>query len=209
MSDKQKDSKTVAASAVDTTAATTAVDANAEAKAREDQAKAAQAAEAKRAADEKKAAEKAEAKRLADEKKAADKAEREAKKEADKQAREEKRAAEKAEKDAAKKAAAEQKAAEAAEKKAAREASKMPEQNGVRRPKTDTKCGKVWTLIETIGEQMGQTPPVAYVMQHGKAQGFDDNTLKTQYARWKKFNGIEGRVATPMLDIKLPEQSAE
>lgn len=204
MSDKEKNANTNAG--VDKEVAAKAA---ADKKAREDAAKKAAAAEEKRKADEKKAAEKAEAARVAAEKKAAEKAEREAKRKAEAEEKAKAKEAEKAEREAAKKAKAEEKAKEAEERKAAREASKMPEQNGVRRPKPETKCGKVWQLIETIGQQMGQVPPIAYVMQYGQQQGFDDNTLKTQYARWKKFNGHEGRVAAPVIALNIPNVAAE
>lgn len=197
MSDKEK----ATVSAEDKAAAAKAA---ADKKARDEAAKKAAANEQKRLDDEKKAKEKEEAKKAADEKKAKEKLEREQKRADEKKEREAKKAADKAEREAKKKADAEQKAKEANDRKAAREAAKMPEQNGVRRPKPDTKCGKVWQLIETIGAQMGQTPPISYVMKYGTEQGFDENTLKTQYARWKKFNGHEGRVAAPVINLDIP-----
>lgn len=186
------------------------------------------AAADKKAADEKlkaeqEAAKKAEEKRLAkeaaDAKKAADKAEKDRVKAEEKAAKEKAKAEEKAAKEKEKaeaKLAAEAKKAEAKalkekeaeEKRLAKEAAKMPEQNGVRQPKPDTVCGKVWALIDAISKSLGQPAPIAYVMQHGKDQSFDENTIKTQYARWKKFHGVEGRVALPLVNVSLPAGEA-
>lgn len=147
---------------------------------------AAEAAEAaKKAADEKAAAAQA-----AKDKKAADaKAAKEAK-EAEKAAKKKQREADAAAKKAAKEA-----------KEAAKEASKQPEQNGVRRPKPNTKTGTVWAEADRMS--LERQAPVAIGDLHPvlKAMGLNDHTIRTQYAHWRTFNGVAGRiekVATPM-----------
>ena len=149
-------------------------------------AKASAAAAAKQAEKDAKAAEKAKKAAEAKAAKEAKAAEAKAKKEADKAAKEAKKAAEKAAKEAAK--------AEKAEKALV---AKMPEQNGIRRPKPDTETGKVWGLADSISASLGQPTPIANLLVAGQAQGLNDSTIRTQYARWRAFHGITGRVALP------------
>ena len=146
---------------------------------------AAEAAEAaKKAADENAAAQAAKDKKAADAKAA--KEAKEAAKEAKKVQREADAAAKKAAKEA---------------EKAAKEASKQPEQNGVRRPKPNTKTGTVWDMADRMS--LERQAPVAIGDLHPvlKAMGLNDHTIRTQYAHWRTFNGVSGRiekVATPM-----------
>jgi len=151
------------------------------------------------------------AKTKADAKAAADAAKAEAKAVADKAKAEAKAAAEKAKADtkaatdAAKAAAAEQKAAAAkaaAEQKAAAAAAKpvkivQPSKNGVTRPKPDGACGKVWQLADEISARIGQPVPIAMLSKETAAAGLNDATTRTQYARWKLYNGVFGAVAKP------------
>jgi hypothetical protein len=149
--------------------------AKAEAKAKADAAK----AEAKKAADEAKAV----AKAAADEAKAKAKAEKEAAAHAAK-----------AEKEAKAKAAAEAKAA-AKPAKPAKVA--QPSQNGVTRPRPEGSCGKVWALADAISARIGQPVPIAMLSKETALAGLNDATTRTQYARWKTFNGVFGAVAKP------------
>ena len=165
-----------------------------------EQAPAEQAAAAKAAEKAQKEAEKAEKAAANKAKKEAEAAEKKAKKEAEKAEKEAKKAAEKAEKEQAK-----------AAKVAAKEANKMPEQNGIRRPKPDTETGKVWALADSISASLGQPTPIANLLKDGQAQGLNDSTIRTQYARWRAFHGITGRVSlpTPPAAPVAPEAGAE
>lgn len=146
------------------------------------------AAESAKAAEKaQKDAEKAEKAAAAKLKKEQDAADRKAKKESEKAEREVKKAAEKAAKEAAK-----------SEKAAAKESTKMPEQNGIRRPKPETETGKVWSLADAISASLGQPTPIANLLKAGQEQGLNDSTIRTQYARWRAFHGITGRVALPV-----------
>lgn len=127
--------------------------------------------------------------------------EREAEKVAKAEAKEAEKAAKAKAKEDAKAAKAEEKAAKAAE----REANKMPVQNDVRKPKPGTLTGKVWEIAEQVSEEMGTTATIARVLEAGRAQDLNDATIKTQYARWRKFHGIEGRVT----ETKVAEEKAE
>lgn len=144
------------------------------------------------------AAEEAKAKRVAEaaEKKAAKDAEVEAKKaekEAAKAAKEAEKKAKKAELEAKKQAKIEAAAATKAEK----EAAKQPEQNGVRRRAPGSKCGRIWEICDTLSAQLGQPTPVKNVLDIAQAEGLHPTTIRCQYAHWKKFNGLEGRITLP------------
>lgn len=149
----------------------------------------------------------------------AEKAELEAKKAAEKAAKEQakaeakaKREAEAAEKKAAKEAQkaqekAEREAKKAAEKaakeqakadaKAAREANRMPEQNGIRRPKPDTLCGKAWAIFDSVSQKNGAPASIGESMELAKADGLNEANVRAEYARWRKFHGITGRIESP------------
>lgn len=127
---------------------------------------------------------------------AAKQAEREAKKaaaEAEKEAKKAEREAAKAEREAAK-AAKEQAKADA---KAAREANRQPEQNGIRRPGPEGMCGQVWGLADSLSQQLGQAVPIANLLEAGVAAGLNPSNIRTEYARWKKFHGLSGRITLP------------
>lgn len=161
---------------------------------------AAEAAAAKQAEKEAKAAAAAEAK-------AAKAAERAAKKEAAEAAKADKKAAVEAEKAAKLQAVEDAKAAKEAAKaakaqakldaKAAKDAQRQPEQNGVRRPGPDGQCGKVWALADTLSAEMGQAVPIANLLKAGEEQGLNPSNIRTEYARWKKFHGLSGRIVAP------------
>lgn len=128
--------------------------------------------------------------------KAAKQAEREAKKaaaEAEKEAGKAEREAAKQAKIDAKEAA---KAAKEAEK-AAKEASRQPEQNGIRRPGPEGLCGQVWGLADKLSQELGQAVPIANLLEAGVAAGLNPSNIRTEYARWKKFHGLSGRITLP------------
>lgn len=139
---------------------------------------------------------------------AAAKAEKEAKKAADAQ----RRLSEAAEKKAAKEAeAASKKAAKDAEKaakaqalldaKAAKEAEKaanaMPEQNGVKRPKNGTLCGQAWAVFDEVSGTKGAPTSIAEAMAVSQPRGLNDANVRAEYARWRKFHGLSGRIPAP------------
>lgn len=149
---------------------------------------AAEQAEAQRKAAEKarKEAEKAEAKAKREAEAAEKKAAKEAQKAQEKADREAKKAAEKAAKEQAK-----------LDAKAAREATRMPEQNGIRRPKPDTLCGKAWGIFDSVSQKNGAPASIGESMELAKADGLNEANVRAEYARWRKFHGITGRIESP------------
>lgn len=146
----------------------------------------AQLAAEKAAAAAKKAEEKAQAKAAKD----AAKAEEKAKKDAEKLAAKEAKEAEKA-------AKAQEKIEAAAAAKAAKEANKMPEANGVRRPKPETLCGQAWAVFDEVSAKNGAPASIKESLEIAKARGLNEGNVRVEYARWRKFFGITGRIAAP------------
>lgn len=128
-----------------------------------------------------------------------------ARKAAEKEAERERKAAEKAiekERKAAERAAekerkAAEKQAEKERKAAEREANRMPEQNDVRMPKPGTSTRAVWDICDKISQTLKQAAPRAQVIEAGEEAGINRHTILTQYNRWRKFHGVEGRVTAP------------
>jgi hypothetical protein len=131
---------------------------------------------------------KADAKKAADAVKAEEKITAKAAKEAEKaKAIEDKKAA-----TAASTAA---KADASAAAKAAKEAKRGPEQNGVRRPGAAGLCGQAWAMFDRLSGELRQPVPVSNALEEARKLGLNEANVRCEYARWKKYNGVEGRVA--------------
>lgn len=75
-------------------------------------------------------------------------------------------------------------------------------QNNVTRPGADTVTGKIWNLADKLSaENKGNPVPIATLRAHPEMREVNDNTLKTQFARWRSYHGIKGRI-----DVVQPEQ---
>jgi membrane protein involved in colicin uptake len=121
--------------------------------------------------------------------------------------REQKSAAKKAEKAEAKRVKDEARAKAKADKaaaKAAKSGPKMPEQNGVRRPKDGTKCGNAWKIFDDVSASTGTPASIGASMTIAKAQGLNEANVRAEYARWRKFHGISGRIAAPEAPAAAP-----
>lgn len=185
MSDVQQDQAAIEAANAKAAAVEAANQAKAEAKAKADAAR----AEAK-AAKEAAAAQAKAAKELA-------KAEALKLKEAAKLELEAKKQAENAAKAEAKRLAAEEKAKAKAAQASEKVKVVMPSSNGITRPRPEGSCGKVWAIADAISQRIGQPVPISMLAPECAAAGLNDATTRTQYARWKQFNGVFGPVAKP------------
>ena len=145
------------------------------------------------------AAEKAAAEKAAKEAKAAAaKAEKEAaaaKRKADADAKKAAKVAEKAAAEAKKEADKKAKLDAAAAASAAKEAAKQPEQNGVRRPGPEGKCGQAWALMDSMSAAIQSPVAIGDLLVKSREAAMNDNMVRANYAAWKKFHGIAGRVA--------------
>lgn len=125
------------------------------------------------------------------------KAEKEAEAAAKAAAKEAEKQRKKAEREAAKAEKQKLKEEEKARKQAEKEASRMPEQNGVRKPKPGTLCGRVWEVADKLSAELGQPTPVKNLLESCVAEGQKPGNIKAEYARWRKFHGVTGRVTLP------------
>jgi membrane protein involved in colicin uptake len=89
------------------------------------------------------------------------------------------------------------KEAEKAEAKAKREAE-AAEKNGIRRPKPDTLCGKAWGIFDSVSQKNGAPASIGESMELAKADGLNEANVRAEYARWRKFHGITGRIEPPL-----------
>lgn len=96
--------------------------------------------------------------------------------------------------------------------KAAREAAKtanqMPEQNGIRRPKPGTLCGQAWGVMDNESAKIGQPVSIAATLAVTSPMGLVDGNVKAEYARWRKFNGVTGRVHAPAAEVPVAAPGA-
>lgn len=159
------------------------------------------------------AAKKAEEKRLKDEAAALKKQEDAAKKVEAKRLKDEAKALDKANKEAAKAA---DKAAKEAEKAALAEANKMPVSNGVTRPKPDSLCGKAWSIFDAVSGETQAPATIGASLERSNAAGLNEGNVRAEYARWRKFNGVSGRLVDPAKEavkaaaaLKKAEEKAE
>lgn len=68
--------------------------------------------------------------------------------------------------------------------------------NNVTRPGNDTKCGKIWAVCDAITAAQHTVAALANVKADPRLAGFVLHTVKTQYSRWRQFNGVKGRLPT-------------
>lgn len=92
---------------------------------------------------------------------------------------------------AAKKAAAK---AEKPAKKEKAPAAPKDSKNGVTRPKSGTTVGKIWDIADKLAKG-GKDVKRSDVLAQTKAAGINDATAATQFGKWRRYNGIKGRIA--------------
>ncbi len=73
----------------------------------------------------------------------------------------------------------------------------QPEQNDVRRPKAETLSGQAWAICDAVTEANCTWAAIGEVLERSVAQGLNEGNVRAEYARWRKFNGITGRIARP------------
>lgn len=88
-------------------------------------------------------------------------------------------------------------------------ASTKVQQHGITRPGEGTVTGKVWTAADRLTTQRGNYASIAELKVDASLIGVNDHTIKTQYARWRAFNGVTGRVAKPQEAAKPVVQGAD
>lgn len=67
-------------------------------------------------------------------------------------------------------------------------------QNGITRPGDNTKCGMIWAACDRLTtNNNGEPATIADLKMQNDVGHFNNHTLKTQYARWRSYNGVTGR----------------
>lgn len=84
----------------------------------------------------------------------------------------------------------------------------MPEQNGITQPKAGTSCAAIWDKANAMSSEIGKPVAVGDLMKVLVAEGYNEATIKTQYARWRKFHGVEGRIESEASRTKKAERDA-
>lgn len=71
-----------------------------------------------------------------------------------------------------------------------------PESNGVKRPSAGTICSQVWDIATGLSNANNElsTPTLSQVVEAAEKVGINKYTARTQYARWRVFHGITGRI---------------
>jgi len=65
--------------------------------------------------------------------------------------------------------------------------------NGITRPKAGTKTGRVWEITDAQSANLGSPAPRKGVLEECVAEDINAATAATQYGRWRKYHGLEGR----------------
>lgn len=81
-------------------------------------------------------------------------------------------------------------------KYASPKAPKAPKiaQNGITRPTLDSICGLIWSICDNVSTDTSPAQ-ISIVRADVALKLINDHTIKTQYARWRKFNGVTGYTA--------------
>lgn len=94
-------------------------------------------------------------------------------------------------------------------KAAEREANRMPEQNGIRRPKADGLCGRVWGIADKLSMELKEPVAISDLLAECEKAEMNPNNVKAEYARWRKFNGVVGRIISPAAKEAAAAKEAE
>ena len=70
----------------------------------------------------------------------------------------------------------------------------MPEQNGIRRPGPNGKCGRAWALMDEMSKTLGAPVAIADLLVASNPAGLNPAMTRPNYAVWHKINGVVGRV---------------
>lgn len=71
------------------------------------------------------------------------------------------------------------------------------QQHGITRPAQNTKCGLIWAAADQITAETDSPCTIGALRSHPDVANVNEHTIRTQYARWRQYNGISGRLATP------------
>ena len=82
-----------------------------------------------------------------------------------------------------------------------------PEQNGMKYPSTGTKTRAIWDLCDQLSTEL-QRPVAIAELRDAVPEGTNENMMRSQYAYWRKFFGITGRVEAPKDETEVASEEA-
>lgn len=97
---------------------------------------------------------------------------------------------------------------EATAKKEKVEKPKMPSQNGVTRPRPETLCGRVWAIADEMSAKKQAPVAVADLLVVTDAEGLNAGNVRCEYAAWRKFHGVTGRIMSEKQMAEKAEKEA-
>jgi hypothetical protein len=74
-------------------------------------------------------------------------------------------------------------------------APRVSNAQGITRPKSGTICAQVWEACDKHTANDKTPVSIAKLLADKNLAQVNNATLRTQYARWRAFNGIVGKVA--------------
>lgn len=98
-------------------------------------------------------------------------------------------------------------AAPAPAEKPKAEATPKDARNGVTMPRSASLCLMVWQTLDKLRAEGKATPANALVLL--KDAGMAEATVRTQYARWRKFHGLVGAAPKPPRKPKQANEAAK
>lgn len=73
----------------------------------------------------------------------------------------------------------------------------MPISNGIRRPKPETLCGQAWAIFDEVSAAKGSPAAIGECLPIAQERGLNPTNVRVEYARWRKFFGVTGRIENP------------
>lgn len=78
-----------------------------------------------------------------------------------------------------------------------KEAAPKDTKNGVTRPKSGTKTGRVWEISDAQSKKAGQPAARKEVIAECMKEDINAATAATQYGRWRKYHGLKAEPKAP------------
>lgn len=70
----------------------------------------------------------------------------------------------------------------------------QPEQNGVRRPKPGTLCGRAWQIFDSVGKNASLPVSIGEALKIARQQGLNEGNVRTEFYRWRRFHDFRDAV---------------
>ena len=67
----------------------------------------------------------------------------------------------------------------------------LPVKNGIKQPTPTSTCGKIWEVLDRLKKEHKKTLTIKEVLIKCKAFRWNENNLRAEYNRWKKFNSLK------------------